>query len=232
MHAHVARTQVCSDPAGLFGSETMSIAAPSPVFAAATPAVRAPAFADSHERIIDAGYRLFCRRAIRDVAMDEVVLASGVAKATLYRHFPTKDDLVLAILKRRETDWTFGIIDSGVRSLCDQPEDRLLAIFEVFDGWFQREDYEACTFVKVILEMGADHPLGRASFAHLATVSSIVAGFAAEAGLTEPEEFARSWLILMKGCIVQAAAGDPRAARRARTMGELVIAANRAAASN
>ncbi|QNE47525.1 TetR/AcrR family transcriptional regulator [Glaciihabitans sp. INWT7] len=207
----------------------MTVAAPTPVIAAISPAGRAPAFADSHERIIEAGYRLFCRRAIRDVAMDEVVLASGVAKATLYRHFPTKDDLVLAILKRRETDWTFGIVDSGARSLSDQPEGRLLAIFDVFDGWFQRDDFEACTFVKVILEMGMDHPLGRASSAHLATIGTVVSGFAAEAGLTDPEEFARVWFILMKGCIVQAAAGDPRAARRARAMGELVIAANRAA---
>jgi AcrR family transcriptional regulator len=192
------------------------------------PPIRAPIFAETHERIIEASYRLFCRRAVRDVAMDEVVVASGVAKATLYRHFPTKDDLVLAFLARREVSWTFGIVEEGARSWSADPEERLLAIFDVFDDWFQRDDFEACSFVNVLLEMGADHPLGRASSDHLANIRSVVSALAAEAGLSDPDEFARSWHILMKGCIVQAAEGDLLAARRARALGELLIAANRA----
>jgi len=202
----------------------------SAVPAAASP-VRAPAFADTHERIIEASCRLFSRRAVRDVAMDEIVVASGVAKATRYRHFATKDELVLAFLARREVDWTFGLVEHGARSRSSDPEGRLLAIFDVFNDWFQRDDFEACSFINVLLEMGADHPLGRASTAYLANIRSVVSGLATEAGLTEPEQFARSWHILMKGCIVQAAEGDRLAARRARALGELLIAANRAAGS-
>ena len=203
-----------------------------PVVPAASSPVRAPAFVDTHERIIEASYQLFSRRAVRDVAMDEIVIASGVAKATLYRHFATKDALVLAFLARRELDWTFDIVEQGARSRSSDPEKQLLAIFDVFDDWFQRDDFEACSFINVLLEMGADHPLGRASTVHLANIRSVVSGFAAEAGLTEPEQFALSWHILMKGCIVQAAEGDRLAARRARALGELLIAANRAAASS
>jgi AcrR family transcriptional regulator len=203
----------------------------SPVLPPCVLSVRAPAFTETHERIVEASYRLFIHRAVRDVAMDEIVVASGVAKATLYRHFATKDALVLAILKRREADWTFGIVEQGARSRSEDPEGRLLAIFDVFDDWFQRDDYEACTFVSVLLEMGADHPLGRASSEHLANIRGVVSGLAGEAGLTDPEEFARSWHILMKGCIVQAAEGDRRAARRARALGAMLIAANRAAAA-
>ena len=205
-----------------------SVVSNSAVPAAASP-VRAPAFADTHERIIEASCRLFSRRAVRDVAMDEIVIASGVAKATLYRHFATKDELVLAFLARREVDWTFGLVEHGARSRSSDPEGRLLAIFDVFNDWFQRDDFEACSFINVLLEMGADHPLGRASTVYLANIRTVVSGLAAEAGLTEPEQFARSWHILMKGCIVQAAEGDRLAARRARALGELLIAANRAA---
>ena len=208
-----------------------SVVANSSVLPASSP-VRAPAFAEAHERIIEASYQLFSSRAVRDVAMDEIVIASGVAKATLYRHFATKDDLVLAFLARREVDWTFDIVEQGARSRSSDPEEQLLAIFDVFDDWFQRDDFEACSFINVLLEMGADHPLGRASTIHLANIRSVVSGFAAEAGLTEPEQFALSWHILMKGCIVQAAEGDRLAARRARALGELLIAANRAAASS
>ena len=178
----------------------MSSVVLSPVSQPSVLSARAPAFTDTHERIVEARYRLFIQWSVRDVAMDEIVVASGVAKATLYRHFATKDALALAI-------------------------------FDVFDDWFQLDDYEACTFVSVLLEMGADHPLGRASSEHLANIRGGVTGFAGEAGLTDPEEFARSWHILMKGCIVQAAEGDRRAARRARALGAMLIAANRAAAA-
>lgn len=158
--------------------------------------------------------------------MDEVVAASGVAKATLYRHFPTKDDLVRAFLARREVAWTFGIVEAGARSRSDDPAGRLLAIFDVFDDWFHREDFEACSFINILLEMGADHPLGRASAEHLAGIRTMVSGLASEAGLADPDEFARSWHVLMTGCIVQAVAGDRLAARRARSLGAILIAQN------
>ncbi|HEY0260681.1 MAG TPA: helix-turn-helix domain-containing protein, partial [Lacisediminihabitans sp.] len=127
---------------------------------------RTATVADTRARIVNASYELFARRSIRDVAMDEVIAASGVAKATVYRHFPTKDDLVLAFLQHREEVWTIGTLQAGVRERAADAEGRLLAIFDVFDEWFHREDFEACTFVNVLLEMGADHPLGRASTSH------------------------------------------------------------------
>ena len=100
----------------------MSSVVSSPVLPPSVPSVRAPAFTDTHERIVEASYRLFIHRSVRDVAMDEIVVASGVARATLYRHFATKDALVLAILERREADWTFGIVEQGARSRSEGPE--------------------------------------------------------------------------------------------------------------
>lgn len=222
MHSRSAQT-----PRTRSGVNRVPSATSPPMSPAVGLPVRAPGFAETHERIIDASYRLFSRRAIRDVAMDEIVVASGVAKATLYRHFPTKDALVLAFLARREVDWTFGIVEHGARSRSSEPEGRLLAIFDVFDDWFQRDDFEACSFVNVLLEMGAEHPLGRASSQHLTTIREMVGRLAGEAGLRDPAEFARCWFILMKGCIVQAAEGDRGAARRARGLGVLLLAANR-----
>ena len=195
---------------------------------AIAPPTRAASFSETRARIVSAGYELFSRRSTRDVAMDEVVAASGVAKATLYRHFATKDDLVLAFLERREQVWTLGVVEAGAMARADDPEGRLLAIFDVFHEWFQRDDYEACTFVNVLLEMGADHPLGRASAGYLSNIRSVVQRFAHDAGLRDPEEFAFSWHILMKGSIVQAAEGDRQAAARAKKMGASLIESYRA----
>jgi AcrR family transcriptional regulator len=178
---------------------------------------------DARERILATSYELFARRGIRDVSVDEIIAASGVAKATLYRHFVSKDHLVLAFLDRRERVWTLGLLDAGVRARAEDPEARLLAIFDVLDEWFQRGDFEACSFVNALLEMGPAHPAGRASIAYLANIRELVAGFAADAGLQDPSEFARSWHILMKGAIVQAAEGDRQAALRAKSMGAMLI---------
>lgn len=182
---------------------------------------------DARERILDTAYELFSRRGIRDVGVDEVIAQAGVAKATLYRHFPSKDDLVIAFLERREERWTLGWVAAEASRRGATPEEQLLAIFELFDEWFHRDDFEACSFVNVLLELGLAHPAGQASVRHLASIRSIVGGLAEEAGLCDPESFARSLHILMKGSIVSAAEGDAEAAQRARSMAALLIEQHR-----
>jgi AcrR family transcriptional regulator len=181
------------------------------------------------QRIMDSAYALFARHGIRGVGIDEVIERAAVAKATLYRHFRSKDDLVLAFLVRREELWTHGFVEAGARSRGTTPEEQLLAIFDVFDGWFREEDFEACSFINVLLELNdREHPLGRASAEHLANIRAILRGLAEEAGLRDPDGFSRKWHILMKGSIVSAAEGDPEAAQRAKEIARLVLADHRA----
>jgi AcrR family transcriptional regulator len=178
---------------------------------------------DARERILDSSYGLFSQRGIQAVGVDEVIESAGVAKATLYRHFPSKDDLVLAFLELREERWTHELVEAGAKSRGSTPEEQLLAIFDVFDEWFRREDFEACSFISVLLEMGPQHPAGKASMRHLENIRAIVRRLAKEAGLRDPASFAHSWHILMKGSIVAAAEGDLEAARRARSMARQLI---------
>jgi AcrR family transcriptional regulator len=180
--------------------------------------------ADARERILASAYELFSKRGIRAVGVDEVIDRAAVAKATLYRHFPSKDDLALAFLARREELWTKGYVETEARRRGETPEARLLAIFDVFDEWFHKEDFEGCSFVNVLLEYGdLGHPLGRASAMYLENIRTVVRTLAEEAGLRDPDDFARSWHILMKGSIVQAGEGDKDAARRAKRLGALLI---------
>ena len=178
---------------------------------------------EARERIVDSSYELFSRRGIQAVGVDELIEKAGVAKATLYRHFPSKDDLVLEFLESREERWTHELVEAGAKSRGSTPEEQLLAIFDVFDEWFRREDFEACSFINVLLEMGPEHPLGKASMRHLENIRSMVSGLAEEAGLRDPDSFARSWHILMKGSIVSAAEGDLEAAHRAQSMARQLI---------
>jgi AcrR family transcriptional regulator len=178
---------------------------------------------NARERIVDTAYDLFSRRGIRGVGIDEVVERAGVAKATLYRHFTSKDELALEFLREREERWTYGWVAAEARRRAATPEQQLLAIFDAFDGWFREADFEACSFINVLLEMGSEHPTGTACVDHLANIRAFVRSLAEEAGLRDPANFAHSWHILMKGSIVAASEGDAEAARRAQTMGRALI---------
>jgi AcrR family transcriptional regulator len=190
-----------------------------------TPRSRVPR--EARERILESAYELFSRRSVRSVGVDEVIAHAAVAKATLYAHFPSKDDLVLAFLAPREQRWTLTFVETEARRRGATAEEQLLAIFDVFDEWFRRDDFEACPFIKLLLEMGAEHAAGRASIGYLDNVRSILRGLAQEAGLRESEAFARSCQLLMEGSIVAAAAGDADAAQRAQAMGRTLIEQHR-----
>jgi AcrR family transcriptional regulator len=183
-------------------------------------AVASPA----RQRILDSAYELFSRRGIRAVGIDEVIERATVAKATLYRHFPSKDDLVLAFLRKREELWTHGWVEQEARRRGDTPAESLLAIFDLFDEWFHRDDFEGCSFVNVLLETAdLDHPVGAASALHLANIREVLKKLAHEAELRDVDEFVLSYHILMKGSIVQAGEGDREAAKRAQSIARLLI---------
>lgn len=177
----------------------------------------------ARQRILDASFELFARRGIRDVGVDELIERSGVAKATFYRHFPTKDDLALAYLQRWYAERSAAIA-AAVDLHRKSHTPALLAVFDVFDEWFQQGNLEVSSFLHVLIEMGPDHPLGRASMEYLARTRQQMADLALEAGMRDPAGFAWSCHILLKGAIVASAEGDHMAAERARHMAALLAA--------
>jgi AcrR family transcriptional regulator len=178
----------------------------------------------ARERILDTAYDLFSRHGIRAVGVDRIIATSGVAKMSLYRHFHSKDALVLAFLQERERRWTMEWLHAEVTSRAEDGAGRMLAIFDVFDEWFRRDDFEGCSFINVLLEFGElDSPIRIATTGYLATIRGLVQEFAADAGVADPEAVACQWHILMKGSIVAAGEGDHLAAKRAQSLGQLLL---------
>jgi AcrR family transcriptional regulator len=176
------------------------------------------------ERVLDTAYDLFSRHGIRAVGVDRIIATSGVAKMTLYRHFRSKEALVLAFLQEREKRWTMEWLHAEACSRADDGAGRMLAIFDVFDEWFQRPDFEGCSFINVLLEFGEPgHPIREATTGHLATIRGLVRDFAEQAGMADPDAVAAKWHILMKGSIVTAGEGDREAARRGQALGRLLL---------
>jgi AcrR family transcriptional regulator len=179
----------------------------------------------ARERILHTAYDLFSRHGVRAVGIDRIIASSGVAKMSLYRHFRSKDELVLAFLRERERRWTMEWLHAEASTRGDGGAARLLAIFDVFDEWFRRPDFEGCSFVNALLEFDdpPDHPIRLASTEHLATIRGLVREFAEDAGVADADAVARQWHILMKGSIVAAGEGDQLAARRAQELGRLLL---------
>jgi AcrR family transcriptional regulator len=176
------------------------------------------------ERVGRAAYDLFSREGVRAVGVDAVIARAGTAKMTLYRNFPSKDDLILDFLRRREQLWTHEWLETESRQRGESPREQLLAIFDVFSEWFSQPDFEGCSFLTTMIEVNdSDHPVHQAAVGHLANIRSYIQELAAKAGVRDTDSFARQWHILMKGSIMAAHEGDKAAAARAREVGVLLL---------
>lgn len=178
---------------------------------------------NARERLLNAAYNLFSVLGVGRVGIDTIIAQSGCAKSSLYNNFMSKENLAVAFLDRREELWTRGWLESEVRRRTEDPEKRLLAIFDLFDEWFRKADFEGCSFMNVLLESDAASAVHGAAAEHLAKVRAIVRDFAEDAGLADPEAFAQVWHMLMKGSIVSAGESNLEAARQAQRAGRLLL---------
>ncbi len=178
-------------------------------------------------RILETAYRLFSRHGIHTVGIDRIVAEAQVAKMTLYRHFPSKEALVLAFLELREQRWTRGWLQREVEARATTPRARLLTVFDVLGEWFARVDYEGCAFLKTLMETHDEAgPVHNAVVAHMQTIRALLHGYATAAGLAQPDCVADQLHGLMSGAIVAASSGDRRAAERARGVAAMLTAAH------
>src|SRR5665647_1283902 len=105
----------------------------------------------ARERILDAAFRLFYAHGPRGAGVDTVIAESGVAKATLYRHFARKDDLVLAYLDKVDQAW-FGALRSAARAAGEGPRAQLVGMFDALGSAWRREGYHGCAFINTAAE--------------------------------------------------------------------------------
>jgi AcrR family transcriptional regulator len=176
------------------------------------------------ERVRRAAYELFSSHGLRAVGVDAVIARAGTAKMTLYRNFPSKNDLILDFLRRREQLWTREWLEAESRRRGETPRQQLLAIFDVFSEWFGQPDFEGCSFLTTMIEISDPaHPVHQAAVGHLANIRAYIAELASAAVIADADAFARKWHILMKGSIMAAHEGDTAAAARARDVGELLL---------
>lgn len=180
---------------------------------------------DIRERLIVAAYELLVRRGSSGTGVDLIAGRADCAKATLYKLFGSKADLMRAALQRREELWTRNWLEKGIMSRSNDAEGRLIAIFDMFHEWFRRDDFEGCTFMKTLLDPTIDAKIRTAALGHAGNIRVMVVDLADGAGLRDAEGFADAWLTIMYGAIAAAMAGNAEAARAAKRAAEPMLRA-------
>jgi AcrR family transcriptional regulator len=163
----------------------------------------APSRPAARERILEAASRLFVRDGFRAVGVDTVIAEAGVAKMTLYAHFPSKDDLIAAYLERaNERFWHW--LDAAVAGV-DDPRAKLVSMFDAVGKLANDPQCLGCTFQGTAAEFpDPDHPGHRVALAHKQAVLARLGTLAREADLRDPEALADQLLLLMDGAWVAA----------------------------
>jgi AcrR family transcriptional regulator len=141
----------------------------------------------ARERILAAASDLFLTDGILGSGVDRLVEASDVAKATFYRHFPSKDDVIVAWLRRPEARW----IESVLARLGEQgsPLKRLLSFWDAIDGWERERGYPGCPFLNTLVEIrDRDHPARAQITSFIAEVEEFFITNTRDAGVPDPAE--------------------------------------------
>lgn len=171
--------------------------------------------------LVAAADRLFYARGVQAVGMDAVRAEAGVSLKRIYSIFPSKDDLLVAVLEHRARIWADGI--AAAAEGRTEPRDRILAIFDFLHDWFRQPDFRGCAFINTYGEVGSNSPrAAEAVRRQKQTFARYVAGLVAEAGL--PDRIAPQLTLLAEGAQTTAAIlGDPEVARDARAAAETLL---------
>lgn len=157
-----------------------------------------PARPAARERILDTAFRLFYAHGPRGVGVDTVIAESGVAKATLYRHFPRKDDLVLAYLDKVDQAW-FGQLRAAARSAGEDPREQMVGMFDALASAGRREGYHGCAFINTAAESDSGSDVHARTVEHKHVVLAWVTDLARRAGAADPDQLARQLTLLIDG---------------------------------
>jgi AcrR family transcriptional regulator len=176
--------------------------------------------------ILNAAIRLFARQGVAATSIDDIVEEAKVARMTLYHHFPSKEQLVIAALVNEGARWRRYFF-AELAKVPGTPRDRLLGVFDVFERWFKSEDYAGCAFMNTILaNYMPNEEVLRATMEHKRPVLDQLEALAGAAGADNPESLAYQIDLLMNGAIVNAVIQrNPRSACEARTIAGHLLAA-------
>jgi AcrR family transcriptional regulator len=169
------------------------------------------------DQLIDTALRLFYENGFHATGIDKVLAESGCAKMTLYKHFKSKDELILAVIRRMDETMRNDFMRE-IERRAKTPRDRLVALFDVLEGWFKDPEFKGCLFVHASGEFpDEDHPVLNACAEHQRLIHNYIHEQATAAGSTDPNGLADELMLLVEGAVVRShILHDPTVAQDAK----------------
>lgn len=176
------------------------------------------------EQIVDVALNLFYQGGFNATGVDKITAESGVTKKTIYAHFKSKDELILATLRRRDEMFRNNFMRS-VERLGKTPRERLDAVFDTIDEWFNSKTFSGCMFINASAEFSdQDNPCHLVCAEHKRLMFDYIRELSIHAGAKNPDELSEELNFLIEGATVQAhVCGDKKAGIKAKKMAQLFI---------
>jgi AcrR family transcriptional regulator len=176
------------------------------------------------EQLLETAWRLFYRDGYHATGIDRILASAGVAKMTLYKHFRSKEELILAVLEKRNDQFR----ESFSRFLGSEkrtPEQQLLGVFDWLMNWINSKEFRGCFFQKAMAEyQSLGDPIHQAALAHKAAFHAEIRRLVEEAGLARPKSLADQLALIVEGAIVSShALGSSAPAMHAREAARSLI---------
>lgn len=174
--------------------------------------------------LVEKALAVFYRNGFQGTGMDLLAAEAGISKTAIYKHFATKDDLVIATLRLRDEQirsWLFNRMEE----LEADPARQLLAMFDALHEWFASPDFCGCMFIKVCAEYQEQgDPVRAEALAHVERIAARLEELAGAAGYANPAAISRQLTVLKEGAIIMASmrlGGSP--AHDAREMAARIL---------
>lgn len=159
------------------------------------------------DELVQKALQTFYRNGFNATGMDKLVAESGISKTSMYKHFRTKEDLIIAVLRLRDENFRNWLY-RRMEALAKTPRQQLIAMFDALEEWFSEPGYQGCMFIKASSEFqDSSHPIHKQSADHKRMLEDHVTKLAVQAGAPEPGLLARQLLLLKEGAIVTAHLG-------------------------
>jgi AcrR family transcriptional regulator len=184
----------------------------------------APPTPPTRQRLVEAAVRRFYRDGFRNVGIDQILSDVGISKTAFYKHFESKEDLMLAALEV-QNDWLKDTFRTMVIRRGTTPRERLHAVFDVVEQVIESDDFHGCIFVNVAMEFPLQHePAHVLASESKRAIEDFVHAVAVKAGADDPRALAQELCLLIEGAYVtRHVSGNRQIVATARRLARLAI---------
>lgn len=179
----------------------------------------------TRQRLIQTALDLFYREGFHAVGLDRIIAEVGVTKTTFYNHFPSKDDLIVAVVEAHGQWWQATFRDMLRQHGGSDARQQLRGVFSVLREVITDKEYRGCIFLNAAIQFPLPHdPAHQASLNNELALQQIIRDVAADAGVEDADLFAEQFMLLMGGAVTRhLLTWDPRAADLAADLADQLI---------